>query len=109
MTTTLKKYGDADYGHFGVGFCNPAFYDQEPVQNEVYLNTLQDGYPWKPVLEEGFRVLDEHFPGWRVRQIKSKFNECRFYATPPEGSDREQFQALLSIIESSCDDASRRE
>lgn len=107
----LKKFGDPEYGPYGYGFCNPAFYDQEPVTNQEYLDTIPDDDPWKPVLVEGFAELDAKFPGWSVVQIKEKFFQCRFYANQPEGSTPEQFtlfEDILLDIERRCDEANER-
>ena len=60
----LRKYGDTDYGPFGFGWCNPAFYSQEPVSNEVYLATIPEDDPWYGTIMAGAAGLDEQFPGW---------------------------------------------
>ena len=99
-----KKFGDSDYGMYGYGFCNPAFYGQEPVTNQQYIDTIPDDDPWKPIIVAGAARLDEQFPGWKIGQIKEKFGGCRFYADPssPERWTSE-FQAVLSAIERECD------
>lgn len=109
-----KKYGDPDYGPYGYGWCNPAFYNQEPVPNGVYLSTILESDPWRKPLVEGFARLDAEFPGWTIRQIKEKFQECRFYADAPPGlsmsGDRDEwdrFMSMCAAIEAACDAESR--
>ena len=104
MPDSVKQWGDEDYGPYGYGWCNPAYTNQAPVPNEVYLSTIPDDDPWKSPIMEGVCLLDEEFPGWSIRQIKEKFRECRFYARPPLGqpySDR--FAEVLRGIEVACD------
>lgn len=97
--TELRKYGDPDYGPYGYGWCNPALYAQEPVSNEVYLATIPESDPWYGAIVAGVARLDEEFPGWKIRQIKEKFGELRFYAVCPEGSDPEKFFEACYRIE----------
>lgn len=106
----VKRWGDPDYGHYGFGWCNPAFYGQEPVPNEVYLSTVPEDDPWREPLVEGFAKLDAKFPGWKISQIKQKFFGCRFYAdAPPEvrdSGDRERWDKFMNMcrdIEIACD------
>ena len=89
----------------GFGWCNPAYSNQEPMSNQEYIDTIPDDDPWKPIIQRGAERLDAEFPGWKVEQIKLKFNECRFYASPPEAQWTVEFQNLLSAIEQECDAA----
>jgi hypothetical protein len=112
----LKKFGDPDYGPYGFSFCNPAFSDQEPITNAQYIATIPPDDPWKPIIERGARKLDLRYPGWSIVQIKSKFNECRFYAQAPEWAyqngeqyrQRAMFDQMVSNIERECDVAMER-
>lgn len=92
----------------GFGWCNPAFYGQDPISNEEYLATLPESDPWFEPLKAGFARLDAEFPGWKVAQIKEKFWECRFYAAPPKGlEDRKPFWDACREIEVACDATSK--
>ena len=69
------------------------------------------GTEWEPFLEEADRVLESIAPGYTLSQVKTKFGECRFYASAPDGATAEVSRAVQMIArytERACNQATKR-
>lgn len=65
--------------------------------NEVKIDAWE-GHPWYPAVLRASEQLTREVPGYRIDQIKEKFNGLRFYITLPDELDTEEYQAKADRI-----------
>ena len=56
------------------------------------------GHPWYPAVRRAHEELSRVVPGYRIDQIKEKFNGLRYYYSLPEEINTDQYRARADRI-----------
>lgn len=64
----------------------------------AYHVSVWEGHPWYPAVKRADEELNRVAPGYKIDQIKEKFNGLRYYYSLPDEINTDQYRARADRI-----------